>query len=205
MFPLPPNESEGSVEQTRAGIESPAQEFSPEERRLLLQMAHEAIAGRVDDRECAQQVPPHLAEPRGVFTTLYLNGQLRGCVGYVFPTAPLYRAVAETACAAAFNDPRFPPLAGEEVAGLSVSLSILSGLAPALPDQIEIGRHGLLVSLGAFRGLLLPQVAAEHGWDRQTFLEQTCHKAGLPADAWRKGARIEVFTAEVFADDAHGG
>ena len=127
--------------------------------------------------------------------------ELRGCVGYVAPVAPLYRAVAETARAAAFEDSRFLPVTQEEAPRLEVSLSVLSPLFPILPGAVEVGRHGLVISHGGRRGLLLPQVAVEHGWDRETFLEQTCRKAGLPLDAWRKGATIEAFTAEVFSDN----
>ena len=129
-----------------------------------------------------------------------LQRELRGCVGYAAPIAPLYRAVAETARAAAFEDSRFLPITRQEALNLEVSLSVLSRLFPIHPDRVEVGRHGLIISLGAYRGLLLPQVPVEHGWDRQTFLEQTCRKAGLPLDAWRKSATIEAFTAEVFSD-----
>ncbi len=171
-----------------------------------------------------------LSEPRGVFTTLYLGSglhgqfrgelggelrsdaalrresdrephrQLRGCVGYAMPVAPLYRAVAETARAAAFEDSRFFPVTREEAPRLEVSLSVLSRLFAIHPDAVEVGRHGLVISQGGRRGLLLPQVPTENDWDRETFLEQTCRKAGLPEDAWRKGASIEAFTAEVFSD-----
>jgi len=142
-----------------------------------------------------------LSEPRGVFTTLHLDGELRGCVGYVAPVAPLYRAVAETACAAAFEDSRFLPVTTEEAPRLEVSLSVLSRLFPISPEAVEVGRHGLVVSLGGRRGLLLPQVAVEQGWGRETFLDQTCRKAGLPLDAWHKDATIEAFSAEVFGDN----
>jgi AmmeMemoRadiSam system protein A len=121
------------------------------------------------------------------------------------PVAPLYRAVAETARAAAFEDSRFLPVTKEESPRLEVSLSVLSGLFPIRPEAVEVGRHGLVISQGGRRGLLLPQVPTENGWDRETFLEQSCRKAGLPGDAWRKGASIEAFTAEVFSDaDAAG-
>jgi uncharacterized protein len=126
---------------------------------------------------------------------------LRGCVGYPLALLPLYRAVLETARAAAFDDPRFPPVVLNEARDLQVSLSILSPLTPIAAAEIEVGRHGLLISDGACRGLLLPQVPVEHGWDRLTFLEQTCRKAGLPTAAWRRGVKIEAFTAEVFADE----
>ena len=176
-------------------------EFSAAERTVLLQLAHESIKSAFEDREISLEPPsPHLAEWRGAFTTIYLHDQLRGCVGYVFATASVYRTVAETARAAAFEDTRFAPVTREEAPELQVSLSILSPLELIRPEQVEIGRHGLLVSQHGYRGLLLPQVPIEHHWDRVTFLEQTCRKAGLPSDAWRKGATIEAFTAEVFGD-----
>ncbi|HXP17570.1 MAG TPA: AmmeMemoRadiSam system protein A [Terriglobales bacterium] len=168
---------------------------------MLLHLAHEAITTTLDGREISLAPPsPHLAEPRGVFTTLYRRGDLRGCVGYVLPVTSLYRTVAESARGAAFDDSRFSPVTLEETPELQVSLSILSALERILPDEVEVGRHGLVVSLGAYRGLLLPQVPVEHGWDRVTFLEQTCRKAGLALNAWQSGARLEAFTAEVFAD-----
>ncbi len=135
-----------------------------------------------------------------MFTTLYLGGQLRGCVGYVFPILPVYQAVAETARAAAMEDSRFEPVGQEEARQLQVSLSILSPLHAIAPEELEIGRHGLVVTMAGRRGLLLPQVPVEHQWDRVTFLEQTCRKAGLALDAWRMGAKLEAFTAEVFGD-----
>jgi len=201
-------------------------EFSPEQRRTLLAIAHEAILCGAERRPFAAPPPasPALVEPRGVFTTLYLDPrqeagcetyrganllrehrreahhELRGCVGYAVPVAPLYRAVAETARAAAFEDSRFLPVTKEEATRLEVSLSVLSRLFPVHPEAVEVGKHGLVISQGGRRGLLLPQVPAENGWDRETFLEQSCRKAGLPEDAWRKGASIEAFTAEVFSD-----
>jgi len=179
----------------------PAQEFSPEERALLLRLAHQAIRATLEHSEISLVAPSaHLAEPRGAFTTLYRHGALRGCVGYVAPVASLYCTVVESARGAAFDDSRFQPVTLEEADELDVSLSILSPLKRVQPEEVEVGRHGLLVSLAGYRGLLLPQVPVEHGWDRITFLEQTCRKAGLPLSAWRTGARLEVFTAEVFGD-----
>ena len=121
-------------------------------------------------------------------------------MGYVLPVISLYRAVAETARAAAFEDTRFSPVTLAEARSLEVSLSILSPLRVIKPEEVEIGLHGLVVSYGGRRGLLLPQVPVEHGWDRLTFIEQTCQKAGLPRDAWKNGATLEAFTAEVFGD-----
>jgi AmmeMemoRadiSam system protein A len=176
-------------------------EFSVEERNALLRLAHASIISALQGREISLEPPvPHLGEPRGAFTSLYLHGALRGCVGYVLPTFSVYRAVAETARAAAFDDNRFSPVTEEEACDLQVELSILSPPKPIHPEEVEIGRHGLLISWRGRRGLLLPQVPIEHGWDRITFLEQTCRKAGLPMDAWQKGATIEAFTAEVFGE-----
>ena len=176
-------------------------EFTPEERGILLKLAHQSILFKFEHRKISLDPPsPHLGEPRGVFTTIYLHGALHGCVGFVLPVDSLYRNVAETARSAAFEDTRFPPITREEAANLEVSLSVLSPLAQIAADKIEIGRHGLLISKAGQRGLLLPQVPVEHGWDRTTFLEQTCRKAGLPSDAWKNGANIESFTAEIFSD-----
>ncbi|MGO9126378.1 MAG: AmmeMemoRadiSam system protein A [Terriglobales bacterium] len=176
-------------------------EFTPEERSILLKLAHESIESALENREIPLDSPsPHLAAPRGAFTTLYFRGELHGCVGFVLPVASLYRTVAETARAAAFEDTRFLPVTREQAPELKVSLSVLSGLQPIRAEEVEVGRHGLVISHHGRRGLLLPQVPIEHGWDRVIFLQQTCHKAGLPPDAWQKGATIEAFTAEVFGD-----
>jgi len=200
MSPSPDQRSSGP-RITCKPVDTEPNEFSREERKLLLKVAHEAILASLEHRELSlNPVPPHLAEPRAAFTTLYFRGELRGCVGHVYPIDSLYRTVAETARAAAFEDTRFWPITLDEAAELEVSLSILSPLRTVQPEQVEVGRHGLLVSLHQHRGLLLPQVPIEHGWDRITFLEQTCHKAGLPPEAWQTGAQIEVFTAEVFGD-----
>ena len=176
-------------------------EYSPEERALLLRLAHDSIAAAIEGKEISLEPPSeHLAQPRGAFTTIYVHGDLRGCVGYVLPVASVYRTIADTARAAAFDDTRFPPLRAEELPALEVSVSILSPTEPIEPDQIEIGRHGLLITKGAHRGLLLPQVPVERDWDLYTFLAQTCRKAGLADNDWRSGAKIEAFTAEIFAD-----
>jgi AmmeMemoRadiSam system protein A len=202
-----------------------AAELTRSRRQLLLRIARSAIASGLTGEPLpdsptallsalalsssptgspAQAGPvfwPGLVEHRGVFTTLYLGGQLRGCVGYALPIQPLYRAVGETARAAAFEDTRFWPLTPAEAPELKISLSVLSPLFPIAPGEVEVGRHGLLISDGMRRGLLLPQVSVERGWDRETFLAQTCRKAGLPEDAWQKSTTIEAFTAEVFGDD----
>ena len=176
-------------------------EFSHQERTLLLQLAHESILSALENREISVDPPsPHLAEPRGAFTSLYLNGELRGCVGYVLPVGSVYCAVIDTARAAAFEDTRFYPVTIDEARQLEIELSILSPPRPISAEEVEVGRHGLLISMAGHRGLLLPQVPSERNWDRITFLEQTCRKAGLPLDAWQRGALIEAFTAEVFGE-----
>jgi AmmeMemoRadiSam system protein A len=198
---LQPEKSDASHAATPPQPGSEQAEYSPEERATLLKLAHDSIRSALEGGRVSTDAPTaHLREHRGAFTTLYVNHELRGCVGYVYPVSPLYQTIAETSCAAAFEDTRFPPLQSKDLSDLTVSISVLSPLAPAQPEEVQVGRHGLLVSQGGRRGLLLPQVPLEHGWDRTTFLDQTCRKAGLPEDAWRRGASIEIFTAEIFSD-----
>ena len=181
-------------------------EYSHEERALLLQLAHRAIEAALQGMRLDLTPPTeHLAKYRGAFTTLHILGRLRGCIGYVIPQHSLYRTVAETAQAAAFHDPRFAQVTAAEAPNLAVEISVLSPLVPIRPEEVVVGRHGLLVSQGRHRGLLLPQVPVEWGWDRETFLAQTCHKAGLPLEAWRQGADLQAFTAEVFGVGESGG
>lgn len=192
----PPSEFAGRL------AASAPQEFSSEERRLLLGIAHRSIASALEDRPFEIASPSlHLAECRGAFTTLHLHAKLRGCIGYVFSTQPLYRTVAETARAAAFDDPRFLPVTREEAAELKIEISVLSPLRPIAAEDVVVGKHGLVVIQGSRRGLLLPQVPVEWGWDRETFLSQTSMKAGLAPDAWRRGAELQAFTAEVFGEE----
>lgn len=176
-------------------------EYSSEERKQLLALAHESIRSSLAGKPLMVAAPsPHLAELRGAFTTLHRHGKLRGCIGYVIATSPLYETVIDTASAAAFDDPRFEPVQASEEPDLKIEISVLSPMFPIEPEEVEVGKHGLMISHGMRRGLLLPQVPIEWGWDRETFLSQTCHKAGLPTDAWRHGAKIEGFTAEVFGE-----
>ena len=146
-----------------------------------------------------------LVEPCGAFVSLHKAGRLRGCIGYVQALRPLYQTVCECAREAALNDPRFAPVAVEELPQLHLEISVLSPMEEIPADQVEVGRHGLLISRGSLRGLLLPQVAVEFRWDRQKFLEETCLKAGLPPDAWKHGARIQAFTAQVFGESHPAG
>ena len=177
-------------------------EYSTTERELLLRLAHDSIQAALEDRDLDLTPPsPHLAELRGAFTTLHLEGQLRGCIGYVLPTDSLYKTIADTARAAAFDDPRFQPVTVAEAPELKVEISVLSPLQVIRPDEIVVGKHGLIVTQRNRRGLLLPQVAIEWEWARETFLAQTCLKAGLPPDTWQHGAELQAFTAEVFGEE----
>ena len=138
----------------------------------------------------------------GAFVTLRNKGELRGCIGYIRGIAPLLKTVVEMAEAAALRDPRFEPVRQQEVPDVDIEISVLSPLEKCTDlDAIEVGRHGLLIEKGFHSGLLLPQVAVEYEWDRRTFLEQTCLKAGLPTEAYKdKETEISVFYAEVFGE-----
>jgi AmmeMemoRadiSam system protein A len=172
------------------------------ERQALLGIARRALEGYVREGKVPREAPEgKLAAPGAAFVTLTKRGRLRGCIGYTEPVASLCRVVQECVVAAATEDPRFPPVSPMEVAELHLEISVLTPLFPIRPDEVEVGRHGLLVSQGRMRGLLLPQVPVEQGWDRETFLDQTCGKAGLPPSAWRHGATLQGFTAEVFGEE----
>ena len=173
------------------------------DRKLLLDHSRSVLA------QCVRGLPapvlehpsPPLYFPCGAFVTLrQSNGELRGCMGRVATSEPLFQTVADCTVDAASRDPRFSPVRPEELPALLIEISVLSELAEARPEDVEVGRHGVLISMGLRRGVLLPQVAAEWGWDRERFLDETCLKSGLPADAWRHGARVQVFTAEVFGE-----
>jgi AmmeMemoRadiSam system protein A len=170
-------------------------------RRSLLDVAREAIVAHFAGRR--PRLPPGGIRGRGAFVTLRksADGELRGCVGLLESRDTLVETVAAMAVAAATRDSRFDPVAADELAALRVEISVLSPLAPIEPGKVEVGRHGLLLRLGDRRGVLLPQVPIEHGWDRESFLGHACVKAGLPADAWRQpGIEISGFTATVFGE-----
>lgn len=172
-----------------------------EVRSELLGTARRAIGARVEGREIP--TPPAggaFEEPCGAFVTLRLGGALRGCIGYTGSDLALARVVVRCALAAAFDDPRFPPVTLDELSALDVEISVL-GLLEAVsgPEEIEAGRHGVAVEHGHARGLLLPQVATEHAWDAERLVAETCLKAGLSRDAWRAGVLFR-FEAEVFGD-----
>jgi AmmeMemoRadiSam system protein A len=172
------------------------------EQQILLRLARQTIEAAVSDTDPPEFKCPEgpLTERAGAFVSLHRSGRLRGCIGNIESMRPLYQTVCDCACSAALADPRFDPVTPAEVPSLHLEISVLSPLQDARPDQVEVGRHGLLLSRGFRRGLLLPQVATQYDWSREEFLEETCLKAGLPPDAWRSGARIQIFTAQVFAE-----
>ena len=177
--------------------------LTPEEERACLRLARQALEHyfRTGKHLRSPIGSGTLKEKRGAFVTLTVDGELRGCVGYPLPVKPLDETIIEMAVAAASQDTRFEPLAADELKKLKIEISVLGLPKPAgRPEEVQVGCHGIIVSKGFHRGLLLPQVPVEHGWDRETYLCHGCLKAGLPPDAWKKGAEIEVFTAQVFSE-----
>ncbi len=179
-------------------------ELSGDERKILLQIAREAIASKLENRKAEYSEPSETLKKKcGAFVTLHKQERLRGCIGFVVGSKPLFKTVEEAARSSAFNDPRFPPLEAHELKEIHIEVSALSPPRPVHSiDEIKVGVHGIIMKNGFYSGLLLPQVATEYGWDRETFLKHTCYKAGLPGDCWRDGeTKIEVFSAVVFAEE----
>jgi AmmeMemoRadiSam system protein A len=179
------------------------------DRRLLLRLAREAIAAHVNRQSqsaISNLQSAILSRPAGAFVTLHKGGDLRGCIGHIEPTEPIGVVVPRCAVAACSTDPRFPSVAADELDAIDIEISLLGPLEPVGgPQDVSIGRHGLIVERGWQRGLLLPQVATEWRWDAEAFLAHTCEKARLPRDAWQHGAKVWRFEAEVFAEDRQGG
>ena len=175
--------------------------LNEQERRALKDLAERSIRSRFDPQQHLPEAPSEqMQENLGAFVTLKQAGHLRGCIGHVIGDRPLWQTIADMAQAAAFDDPRFPSLQEGEIKDLEIEISVLGPLEPVTdPEVVEPGRHGLLVQRSVHSGLLLPQVATEQGWDRETFLGQTCVKAGLPPTAWKsKKTQVYRFEAEVF-------
>jgi AmmeMemoRadiSam system protein A len=177
-------------------------QLSDQDKKTLHDIARQSIAAGLQ-----RQSPPQLKEatgilqePRGAFVTLHLRGCLRGCIGLIEAVKPLAATIQEMALSAAFCDPRFPPLTPQEFKDIDIEISVLTPLRRIKNiDEIQVGVHGLYIRQGSYRGLLLPQVATEYKWDRDTFLQQTCGKAGLPPTAWKDPkAEIYIFSADIF-------
>jgi AmmeMemoRadiSam system protein A len=178
--------------------------ISEADERPLLSVARQALEARV-----AGHRAPHvlcigpLALRCGAFVSIHKGDELRGCLGRLTPGFPLGTTLVHLGGAVADSDPRFPPVQPDELPLLQLEISLLTPERPVSSiDEIAIGQHGVIVKQGRWHGLLLPQVATELGWDRETFVEQTCVKAGLPPNAWKAGARVLVFEARIFAEAA---
>lgn len=176
-------------------------ELTENDKQQLLLIAREAVTSTVK----ASAVPetlvsePNLQGNQGCFVCIKINGALRGCIGNFASDKPLYQMVREMAASAATHDPRFYPMKPQDLCNFSIEISVLSPLEKiSSPEEIEVGTHGIYLEKNYSRGVLLPQVAVEYGWDRDTFLSQTCLKAGLRHDDWKEGADIYTFCAQVF-------
>ncbi|NHJ12198.1 MAG: TIGR00296 family protein [Candidatus Thorarchaeota archaeon] len=194
--------------------------YSDDEGALLVRLARKTIDEYVTTRKkpaIPNNLPKKLLEKSGVFVTLNKVGRsasrLRGCIGRPYPSQPLVEATIDSAVDSAVNDPRFQPVTTEELEAIIVELSVLTPPVPikyANPDEllqkVEVGRDGLIAGRGMWRGLLLPQVPVEYGWDAKTFLEHTCMKAGMPSNQWKEpGIEFMSFQAEIFGETApHG-
>ena len=179
-------------------------ELTDKEKDTLLDIAKKAIVAKISNEAMPELKvdSENLKSKRGAFVTLKKNGNLRGCIGYIKPVKALGETVQEMAVAAAFHDPRFPSLKPDEVRDLTFEISVLSPLKRIKDiNEIEVGKHGLYIVRGYKSGLLLPQVAVEYEWDRETFLQETCYKAGLSIQAWMdKETEIYIFSADYFGD-----
>jgi len=177
--------------------------LNKDQKKFLLKLARDSIKYYLKNGEHINIKTEEgiLEEKRGAFVTIKHKNQLRGCIGYPTPYLPLYKTIIEASVMAATKDPRFLPIQKKELPDVNIEISVLS-----LPkkitglDEIEVGKHGIIVSKGINSGLLLPQVPLEWGWDLETYLKHGCMKAGLDEDAWKKGAEIEIFTAQVFSE-----
>ncbi|WP_456469076.1 TIGR00296 family protein [Archaeoglobus sp.] len=181
--------------------------LTQEEGEKAVKLAREAIETYLDERKVLhKRLEGVFAEKRGVFTTLTKHGNLRGCIGFPYPIKRLDEAIIESAIAAAVDDPRFDPVRLSEMDKIIVEVTVLTppekidAKPKDLPQHVEIGRHGLIVKMGPFSGLLLPQVAVEYNMDSEEFLSETCMKAGLPPDCWLTGAEVYRFEGQIFKE-----
>jgi AmmeMemoRadiSam system protein A len=201
---------EGARTQSAAKTEpADSPTLTHDEKVRLLKIARQTLEARLG-RGQGPSLDPRgsagLSRPTACFVTLKIGGRLRGCIGELEAREPLIEAVAHRAVSAAEEDPRFDPVAAKELPRISIEISAMSPLRKAAsPEEIVVGKHGVVVRQGFRSGVFLPQVAPEQGWDRDTMLSILCtEKAGLPADAWRRGAELWVFTADVFGEEELG-
>ncbi|MDI6765279.1 MAG: AmmeMemoRadiSam system protein A [Bacteroidota bacterium] len=179
--------------------------LSTNDKKILLETARKSIEAAIEGNkfESPRSVSSALKESCGAFVTLHKYGELRGCIGYIEGVLPLIETVKDVAAKAATEDYRFNPVTQDEMPEIDIEISVLTPLRLIKDiNEIEVGKHGIVMQREHNRGLLLPQVATEYGWDRETFLNQTAHKAGLSADAWKKpDTNIYIFSAEIFGEE----
>jgi len=182
-------------------------ELNAQEKAILLSIARKSIESFVSTGEIyiEPREEKSLNARNGCFVSIKKGGQLRGCIGNFQSELPLFREVAEMASSSATKDPRFYPMKETDLQDFTLEISVLSPLKKIDDvEEVEVGIHGIYIEKGYYRGVLLPQVATEYGWDRETFLKQTCLKAGLPTDAWQADdAEIYIFSAQIFSEDNH--
>jgi uncharacterized protein len=174
------------------------------DKRILLEAARESIASKLEGRKPVYNEPTAaLSGEFGAFVTLRIRGRLRGCIGILDGAQEIFQSIKNIARSSAFNDPRFPPVTNAEFAEVRIEISVLTPMVKEdAPNAVEVGKHGLYVKQGTLSGILLPQVAAEQGWDREEFLSATCKKAGLDGDAWRDDhVDLYTFSAVVFSEE----
>ena len=182
--------------------------LSRAEEETLLKLARRTLRTYVTEQKMPDlakggyELTDKLRAKGAAFVTLTIGGRLRGCIGHVIGIEPLYESVINNAVSASSRDPRFRPVSAGEEKDVRVEISVMSPLKTITDvSEIQVGKHGIIIQKGHHRGLLLPQVATERGWDRTEFLEQTCFKAGLPPAAWKEGATLEIFSAQVFGEE----
>lgn len=184
-----------------------------EEGKCAVKLARSAIENYLKEGKIIEpraDLPRVFSEKRGVFVTLNKNKELRGCIGYPYPSIPLKNAIIDSAISAATRDPRFPSVTKSELKNISLEVTVLTPpelikcKPKEIPNNIKIGKHGLIVKKGLYQGLLLPQVAVEHGFDEMDFLSHTCMKAGLLPDAWLEGVEVYCFEGQIFEETEEG-
>lgn len=177
--------------------------LTKKEQKALLKIARQTVVGYVTNRTvpAIASASPGLNLHSGCFVTVKQKGELRGCIGNFVSDQALYLLVQEMAVSAATRDPRFYPMKVDDLADFMLDISVLSSLEKAASvEEIKVGKHGIYIVKGSYRGVLLPQVATEYGWNRDQFLQHTCIKAGLPQDAWKGECDIFIFSAQVFRE-----
>ncbi|MFH1500867.1 MAG: AmmeMemoRadiSam system protein A [archaeon] len=177
-------------------------EYDDKDGQMLIKLARDTIQAGFTNEEVKMPPEARFKQARGVFVTLHKNGQLRGCIGLPYPSNAVADAVVEAAKSAAFEDPRFPPVSEGELKDIEIEISVLTPPVKCVAKDVNVGRDGLMCEFHGYTGLLLPQVATEHGMDRVQFIEALCQKASLPKDAWQKeGFKLQKFQAQIFKEE----